>query len=65
MYVCELRCNSLRGALYRRAPLSQKASTGCFLRFTPAELLRRRVSLVATSDQRLRASGLPQTFEKV
>ena len=29
-FPCELLCNSLRGALYRRAPLSEKRSTGSF-----------------------------------
>ena len=33
--VCELLCNSLRGALYRRAPLSEKRSTGSFYRIHP------------------------------
>ena len=39
MYVCELRCNSLRGALYRRAPLSEKRSTGSFYRIHPCGAL--------------------------
>ena len=38
-FPCELLCNSLRGALYRRAPLSEKRSTGSFFGLTPAELL--------------------------
>ncbi len=33
--VCELLCNLLRGALYRRAPLSEKRSTGSFYRIHP------------------------------
>ena len=37
--VCKLRCNSLRGALYRRAPLSEKRSTGSFYRIHPCGAL--------------------------
>ena len=32
---CELLCKSLRGALYRRVPLSEKRSTGSFYRIHP------------------------------
>ena len=49
---CELRSNSLRGALYRRAPLSGKRSTGSFSRIHPCgapDMLG--ISPVATGDE--------------
>ena len=64
--ICELRCNSLRGALYRRAPLSEKRSTGSFYRIHPCgapdagEFRRLRTATRGSSP--LDSS---QTFEKV
>ena len=55
MAVCDSLCNSLRCALYRRAPSPKN---------DPAELLTQGFSLVATSDQRAPPFGNLRAFEK-